>query len=110
MPAKRASRPAKKATRAPAQPPPPTSAWHRLRGDRRLGEAAWVLLPLRAFLGVTFLYAGLAKLFDPNYLDASSPLGVRSQMLHAATGSPIGGLVTVSAQHAAALTGLLIAF
>src|SRR5215475_15453019 len=100
MPAKRASRPAKKATRPAAPPPPPVSAWQRLRRDPRLGEAAWVLLPLRAFLGVTFLYAGLSKVFDRNYLDASSPLGVRSQMLHAATGSPITGLVTFSAQHA----------
>jgi thiosulfate dehydrogenase [quinone] large subunit len=68
-----------------------------------------VLLPLRAFLAVTFLYAGLSKLFDRNYLDPSSPLSVRSQMLHAAVGSPIGGLVTFSAKHAT-LFGLLIAF
>jgi thiosulfate dehydrogenase (quinone) large subunit len=108
MPAKRVSSKARKAIRPPV-PPPATSAWQRLRRDRRLGEAAWVLLPLRAFLGVTFLYAGLSKLFDSNYLDPSSPLGVRSQMLHAAVSSPIGGLVTFSAQHAA-LTGLLIAF
>jgi thiosulfate dehydrogenase [quinone] large subunit len=67
------------------------------------------LLPLRAFLGVTFLYAGLSKLFDRSYLDASSPLGVRSQMLDAAAGSPISGLVTFSAHHAV-LVGLLIAF
>jgi thiosulfate dehydrogenase [quinone] large subunit len=68
-----------------------------------------VLLPLRAFLAVTFLYAGLSKLFDPNYLNPSSPLGVRSQMLHAAIGSPISGLVTFSAQHET-VVGLLIAF
>jgi thiosulfate dehydrogenase [quinone] large subunit len=74
-----------------------------------LGQAAWVLLPLRAFLGVTFLYAGLSKVFDRNYLNASSPLGVHAQMLNAANGSPISGLVTVSAHHAA-VTGLLIAF
>jgi len=109
MPAKRTSSPAKKANRPPAPPPAPASVWQRLRRDPRLSQAAWVLLPLRAFLGVTFLYAGLSKLFDPTYLDASSPLGVRSQMLHAAVGSPIGALVTFSAGHAA-LTGLLIAF
>lgn len=68
-----------------------------------------MLLPLRAFLAVTFLYAGLSKLVDRNYLDPASPLGVRSQMLHAAAGSPIGGLVSFSAQHAT-LVGLLIAF
>jgi thiosulfate dehydrogenase [quinone] large subunit len=68
-----------------------------------------VLLPLRAFLGVTFIYAGLSKILDPNYLDPASPLGVHTQMLHAATTSPIGGLVSLTADHAT-LTGLLIAF
>jgi thiosulfate dehydrogenase [quinone] large subunit len=109
MSAKRAT-PAKKPTRAPAPPPAaPAGVWQRLRRDPRLGQAAWVLLPLRAFLGVTFLYAGLSKLFDRNYLNATSPLGVRSQMLHAALGSPISGLVTFSARHATVI-GLLIAF
>jgi len=68
-----------------------------------------VTLPLRAFLGVTFLYAGFSKLTDHHYLDGKSPLGVRQQMLHAAVGSPISGLVTFSA-HQATVTGLLIAF
>ena len=108
MPAKRVSTPGARATPRPA-PSPSGGLWQRARRDPRLAEAAWVLLPLRAFLGLTFLYAGLSKLFDPNYLDASSPLGVHEQMLHAAVGSPIGGLVTFSAQHAV-VTGLLIAF
>src|SRR5215467_1721108 len=88
---------------------PPMTFWQRLGQDPRLGQVGWVLLPLRAFLAVTFLYAGISKLFDRNYLDPASPLGVRSQMLHAAAGSPIGGLVTFTAQHAT-LFGLLIAF
>jgi thiosulfate dehydrogenase [quinone] large subunit len=80
-----------------------------LRLDSPLKSPAWALLPLRAFLGGTFLYAGLSKLFDPNYLDNSSPLGVHAQMLHAATASPIGSLVSLTAGHAT-LTGLAIAF
>jgi thiosulfate dehydrogenase (quinone) large subunit len=68
-----------------------------------------VLLPLRAFLGVTFVYAGLSKLLDRHYLDAASPVGVRAQMLQAADGSPISALVTFAADHAV-LAGLLIAF
>lgn len=103
MAVKRAPSPSKRV------PDPAENRWSRLRRDPRLGEAGWVLLPLRAFLAVTFLYAGLSKLFDRNYLDPASPLGVRSQMAHAAAGSPIGGLVTFSAQHAT-LVGLLIAF
>jgi thiosulfate dehydrogenase [quinone] large subunit len=88
---------------------PPSGIRARLRSDPRLASPGWVLLPLRAFLGVTFVYAGVSKLWDPHYLDASSPLGVHAQMLHAATTSPISGLVSLSAEHAT-LTGLLIAF
>jgi thiosulfate dehydrogenase [quinone] large subunit len=80
-----------------------------MRLDPRLQAPGWVLLPLRAFLGITFVYAGLSKILDSHYLDAASPLGVHAQMLHAAANSPIGGLVSLSADHAT-LTGLLIAF
>lgn len=96
-------------TSAAARNQQPPGRAGRLRDDPRLRHPGWVLLPLRAFLGVTFVYAGLSKLLDPNYLDASSPVGVRAQMLHAAAGSPIGALVRLSAEHATA-TGLLIAF
>jgi thiosulfate dehydrogenase (quinone) large subunit len=88
---------------------PPSSATARLRTDPRLQAPGWVLLPLRAFLGITFAYAGLSKITDATYLDAASPLGVHAQMVHAATTSPIGWLVSLSAEHAT-LTGLLIAF
>lgn len=75
----------------------------------RAQAPGWALLPLRAFLGFTVLYAGISKLLDRNYLDDASPLGVHSQMLHAAATSPIGELVTFSAEHAT-ITGLMIAF
>jgi thiosulfate dehydrogenase [quinone] large subunit len=104
----RGSTAAKNARQSPGAPAVPARGWQRLGRAPRLGEAAWVLLPLRAFLGVTFLYAGLSKMLDPNYLNDSSPLGVHAQMLHAATGSPIGPLVTFSAHHAT-VTGLMIA-
>ncbi|PRY44508.1 Rieske 2Fe-2S domain-containing protein [Umezawaea tangerina] len=81
----------------------------RLRADPRLASPGWVLLPLRAFLGGTFAYAGLSKLLDPVYLDDSSPLGVHAQMLHAATTSPIGALVSPLADHSA-VAGPAIAF
>lgn len=68
-----------------------------------------MLLPLRLFLGVTFVYAGIYKLSDPHYLDAASPLSVHAQMAAAAKLSPIGGLVSFTAGHAT-LFGLLIAF
>jgi thiosulfate dehydrogenase [quinone] large subunit len=81
----------------------------RLRIDSPLQSPGWALLPLRAFLGVTFLYAGLSKIFDPHYLDVASPLGVHAQMLHAAATSPIGAVVSLSADYST-VTGLAIAF
>ena len=96
-------------TDARPQAPAPTTLRHRLRTDPRLGRPGWFLLPLRLFLGATFLYAGASKLLDPNYLDPGSLLGVRKQMLRAAAGSPISALVDASAAHATT-TGLLIAF
>ena len=81
----------------------PVGVWRQ-----RASEVGWVLLPLRLFLGVTMTYAGLLKFFDPEFLDPASPNGVQSQMLAAAPGSPIGPLVTFSADHAT-LFGLTIA-
>ena len=72
-------------------------------------EPGWLLLPLRAFLGVTFTYAGLQKLANPGYLDPHSPTSVAHQMLLLRRTSPIGFLLGVSA-HAPTLVGLLIAF
>ncbi|MGP3921173.1 Rieske 2Fe-2S domain-containing protein [Nonomuraea sp. 10N515B] len=69
----------------------------------------WALLPLRAFLGGTLVYAGVSKLFDPHYLDDTAPLGVHAQMLAAAEISPIGPLVSLAADHSI-VTGLTIAF
>jgi thiosulfate dehydrogenase [quinone] large subunit len=81
----------------------------RVRTSPRLRDPAWVLLPLRAFLGLTFVYAGLLKLTDSTYLDPTSPTSVQAQMLRAAKISPIEPLVSLSA-HMATATGLLIAF
>ena len=75
----------------------------------RLASPGVALLPLRAFLGVTFCYAGASKLLDPAYLDTASPVGVRAQMLQVVGSSPIGELVRLSADHPTP-TGLAIAF
>lgn len=81
----------------------------RLRLDFPRRSPVWVLLPLRAFLGGTFAYAGLSKLLDTHYLDDTSPLGVHAQMVNAAATSPIGPLVSLAADHAT-VAGLAIAF
>lgn len=87
-----------------SRPRVPSTDWRS-----RAGQVGWVLLPLRLFLGITMVYAGLLKFFDPAYLDPTSPNGVQSQMVAAASSSPIGPLVSFTAQHAA-LFGLSIAF
>jgi thiosulfate dehydrogenase [quinone] large subunit len=76
---------------------------------RRLQEPGWLLLPMRAFLGVTFCYAGLQKLANPDYLDPNSPMSVAAQMRTLQHSSPIGPLLGLST-HAPSTVGLLIAF
>ena len=83
--------------------------WARFRTDTPRQTQVWALLPLRVFLGGTFLYAGLTKIFDTHYLNHASALGVHSQMLHAAQTFPIGPLVSLTAEHST-VAGLAIAF
>ncbi len=53
---------------------------------------------LRAFLGITFLYAGIQKLSDPNFLHAGSPDFIGTQLQGFARGSPIGGILRALGQ------------
>ncbi len=73
-----------------------------------LRQTGWVLLPLRLFLGVTFIVASLQKLADPSFFDASSPTSVQRQMEMVAPTSPIGFLVRWSL-HGGAVVGVMIA-
>lgn len=62
-------------------------------GPRRGPRATlrrYALLPLRVFLGVTFVYAGLDKLTDPAFLSASGPgsLGELLDSVHSTAGAP----------------------
>jgi thiosulfate dehydrogenase [quinone] large subunit len=69
---------------------------------------AWVLLPLRLFLGVTFVYAGLQKLTDPQYFRPSAIGYIGRQITAFASGSPIRGfLLHVAVPHAAFVGGLV---
>jgi thiosulfate dehydrogenase (quinone) large subunit len=76
--------------------------------SRRLYADGWVLLPLRAFLGGTFVYAGLQKLADHHFFDPASPSSVQAQMRVYARRSPIGSLL-LTASHHGVLVGLAIA-
>jgi len=63
---------------------------------------------LRAFLGVTFTYAGLQKLANRFFFNAANPGSIQAQLHASIATSPIGPLVRVAA-HAPVLVGLLIA-
>jgi thiosulfate dehydrogenase [quinone] large subunit len=68
--------------------------WLFLRPPRHaLDLSGWSLLPLRAFLGFTFLFAGIQKLANPNFFNANSPLSIQSQMIAAARVSPVHLLI-----------------
>jgi thiosulfate dehydrogenase [quinone] large subunit len=69
---------------------------------------AYALLPLRFFFGITFLYAGLDKLIDPTFFDASAPTSIVAQMAAFARDSPLSPLIKV-VEPGAVPIGLLIA-
>ncbi len=70
-----------------------------------LGRA---LLPLRAFLGFTFCFAGLQKLANPGFFQTSNPGSIQAQLAGAARRSPIHTLIS-PLTHLAVPLGLLIA-
>lgn len=58
------------------------------------------ILPLRLFLGVTFIYAGIQKLTDPGFFKASAPTYIGKQMLAFSRGSPIAFVMHHMMEHA----------
>lgn len=66
---------------------------HRIH-NRRAVDPEWVLVPLRAFLGVTFCFAGLQKLANPNFFRAASPISIQAQLKAAEHTSPIHSVLT----------------
>jgi len=71
---------------------------------------AAAILPLRLFFGVTFIYAGLQKLTDPQFFSPTAPGFIGRQMSgFAHGGSPLAPLLTHLAVPHAAQFGALIA-
>ncbi len=68
----------------------------------------WALLPLRLFLGITFVFAGVQKLADPRFLRASYPGSIQAQLHAAASASPLRPLLD-GAGHVPVLVGVLLA-
>jgi thiosulfate dehydrogenase (quinone) large subunit len=89
--------------------PPPARLRDRALGwHSRLARPGWVLLPARLFLGGTFLFAGLQKLADPHFFDASRPTSIQGQLALFRHTSPIGALLGPAQSHAVAV-GVLTA-
>jgi uncharacterized membrane protein YphA (DoxX/SURF4 family) len=65
-------------------------------------------MPLRLFLGVTFLYAGLQKLSNPDFFNSASATSIHAQMEGAIHTSPVHGLLSLLLPVASAV-GLVIA-
>jgi thiosulfate dehydrogenase (quinone) large subunit len=71
--------------------------------------AEWALLPLRLFLGVTFVYAGLQKLANPNFFRSASPISIQSQLIASSHTSPLHAILVHLIQFAKPI-GIVIAF
>ena len=56
-------------------------------------EPTLMLVPLRAFLGFTFCFAGLQKLANPNFFRAASPISIQAQLVAAERTSPLHHLL-----------------
>jgi thiosulfate dehydrogenase [quinone] large subunit len=73
-------------------PAAPVATWSPRQPDGTVA-AGWYLAPLRLFLGVTFLFAGLQKLANPAFFRASSPISIHAQLVGATHSSPIHALI-----------------
>lgn len=69
----------------------------------------WALLPVRLFLGITFVYAGIQKLSDPGYLHPGAPTYIGTQLQGFAHGTPGGFLLRVFAIPHPGLAGVTVA-
>jgi thiosulfate dehydrogenase (quinone) large subunit len=71
-------------------------------------KPATALLPLRLFLGGTFVYAGVQKLSDPGFLHPGAPTYIGTQLHGFADGTPGGALLEPALSHAE-LAGVAVA-
>ncbi|MET9887766.1 DoxX family protein [Streptomyces sp. NPDC006430] len=62
----------------------------------RTRAAEYALLPLRLFLGITFLYAGLDKLTDAAFLSATGDGSIGQQMEAVRDSAALPGLIELS--------------
>lgn len=68
----------------------------------------YAILPLRLFLGFTFIFAGLQKLANPNFFNPKSPISIEAQIVAYQRFSPLH-LLLHDVEPIAGLVGLFIA-
>jgi thiosulfate dehydrogenase (quinone) large subunit len=86
-----------------------TSPAHLQSWRKDLRFSKRVLLPLRLFLGITFVYAGVQKLTDPQFFNHSAIGFIGKQIIAFAHGSPINNILLHVALPHAVFFGVLIA-
>jgi thiosulfate dehydrogenase [quinone] large subunit len=96
---------------APRGRQPGSGGWDADGPDpaKLLRRVILALLPLRIFLGATFVYAGVDKLLDPAFLRAAGPGSIGSQLDEFVKVSPIGPIVHLFGQPFPVEMGMLIA-
>src|SRR4051794_10721644 len=72
-------------------------------------DPGMALLPLRLFLGITFVYAGVQKLSDPGFLHRGAPSYIGTQLHGFAHGTPGGFLLRAFALPQPKLAGVGVA-
>ncbi len=73
-------------------------------------SAPVAVLPLRLFLGLSFVAAGIYKLADPTFLDTKAPNYIGNQLAGFALNSPVGGFLSAFGVENATLFGLAVMF
>jgi thiosulfate dehydrogenase (quinone) large subunit len=91
--------------RAPKRRAGPTAQPGVARPDPRVRFGS---VPLRLFLGATFLYAGIQKLTDSGFLNSGGSTYIGKQLSGYGLRSPIGGLLGWLGQNLAVEVGVLI--
>jgi thiosulfate dehydrogenase (quinone) large subunit len=99
---------------SPLRPDMSHASGHRSRRHQRRGlvdgwlDAPWPIRILRAFLGVTFLFAGIQKFLDPNFLRPGGGDYIGTQLMGFARATPAAPLMRIL-EHAPVITGVAIA-
>lgn len=88
---------------------PPRSRRHAPTRRAPVLSSALALFPLRLFLGVTFVYAGIQKLSDPGFLHPGAPTYIGTQLHGFAAGTPGGFILRALALPHPRLAGVGVA-